>query len=888
MKAASETDDKVPMKAAKPETEDVAVATARVDNLVQAKEAAPTTEQKSWRDGKWRKDGIWLLDTYACQTLFVVCLVLVLFTVDVVAILSLPDSVNDGVNAMLLTIFILYSIEFLINCICKDEYPFGFFFWMDFIGTFSIIADISWLASGWLEFGSNGTTLRASRAARVGSKAGRLTRVLKVVRLMKIVMTKYFNPNQFEKESLASSGGAPSAIGQTLAEAISHQVAALVMITVLVIPLLQVEELDQAPVAYVQMFTDQLELISTGSQEASTLDPMVNGFYDFLDGGSFQPLTLIIGHDPVLVDQKWADEPGRASNKVEYDGDDVYVGDRYYGNVVATFDISSKNEEEAMWAIIFVNFVILELVLFSSLLNGRTNTLVVRPLERIFDLIQLNASHIMGQLDLDLATSELSSMEKAVGKMTNIMSKVGKKGEKKAVADVMNDDNVDDATKAWLLDMDGEVYDNDDEVLHESKGRKSTRKVAVATREHHTRSNGVEIFYSHEEYKGLMKIMAERGENVEDLKDIDISVVQKWEFDVYSLKVNQLYLCVFIMFEDLGLLEAGLIGPDEFWLFLAAVQKNYHENMYHNFHHAIDVTQTLYRMISLLDVRLQFSVTEKMALMVGALAHDMDHPGVTNNFLIASRDELAMTYNDASVLESRHVACLYGLLKQTTDADVFKNIVDDKTWREIRKIIIGCVLHTDMTHHFAMVSQVDLFYELHSEQLARGDPFSSFCKAEDRQFLFNMLLHSSDISNPVKPLNVYEKWADCVLGEFFMQGDLEKSKNMPVSPMMDRNTTNRPMSQINFIEFIVAPLYAPVVKIFPELIALEENLVANRKAFGEQFDAETLEHPLHSGKTETQLAEEKKMVRNRYDRFLDKHKFTHLAMENIDNVAPME
>ena len=49
-----------------------------------------------------------------------------------------------------------------------------------------------------------------------------------------------------------------------------------------------------------------------------------------------------------------------------------------------------------------------------------------------------------------------------------------------------------------------------------------------------------------------------------------------------------------------------------------------------------------------------------------------------------------------------------------------------------------------------------------------------------------------------------------MLQEFFEQGDKERAQGMPVSPMMDRETTSPPLSQINFIEFIVAPLFAEV------------------------------------------------------------------------------
>ena len=43
--------------------------------------------------------------------------------------------------------------------------------------------------------------------------------------------------------------------------------------------------------------------------------------------------------------------------------------------------------------------------------------------------------------------------------------------------------------------------------------------------------------------------------------------------------------------------------------------------------------------------------------------------------------------------------------------------------------------------------------------------------------------------------------------EFLNQGDQEATLGLPISPLMDRRNSSLPLSQINFIEFIVAPLF---------------------------------------------------------------------------------
>ena len=53
-----------------------------------------------------------------------------------------------------------------------------------------------------------------------------------------------------------------------------------------------------------------------------------------------------------------------------------------------------------------------------------------------------------------------------------------------------------------------------------------------------------------------------------------------------------------------------------------------------------------------------------LACYVAAAMHDFEHGGLTNDFLVASADELALRYNDRSPWESHHLAAGFKLLQR--------------------------------------------------------------------------------------------------------------------------------------------------------------------------------------------------------------------------------
>ncbi|KAJ2852549.1 hypothetical protein IWW36_000178 [Coemansia brasiliensis] len=97
-----------------------------------------------------------------------------------------------------------------------------------------------------------------------------------------------------------------------------------------------------------------------------------------------------------------------------------------------------------------------------------------------------------------------------------------------------------------------------------------------------------------------------------------------------------------------------------------------------------------------------------------------------------------------------------------------------------------------------------------------------------RQSLINILMHAVDVFNPVLPWPMCKKWSDLMNMESFHQGDLEKKLSLPLSPNMDRETTDQRQVSLDFGNIIIRPFFTEMVSLFPVddvlLPALEANM----------------------------------------------------------------
>ena len=329
----------------------------------------------------------------------------------------------------------------------------------------------------------------------------------------------------------------------------------------------------------------------------------------------------------------------------------------------------------------------------------------------------------------------------------------------------------------------------------------------------------------------------------EDLLDFESPKFNIFKLEEKVGRDNILPVTTTYVFASLGLFS--IIDYTKFEPFIFRVASGYHrQNPYHTDLHAADMVQSLlvYLLFGNMQKVLEFNDLDLISLFISGAIHDLGHPGYTNNFLINTKNELAIRYNDQSVLENFHVSEGFNIIFKKKDCNIFENMSNDD-YKICRKRIVNCVLATDMTLHnkeFQFLKSKSQTYNIKGGEniekiFESSDPMINF---NLRQEFLSVIIHSADVSNPTKPMDIYKQWAHRCVDEFFKQGDMEKRLGIPVSFNCDRDTVSLPQSQLGFMDAIVSPLFSVVCEFFPGMNFTLDNLKKNREHFKEEREKE--------------------------------------------------
>ena len=531
----------------------------------------------------------------------------------------------------------------------------------------------------------------------------------------------------------------------------------------------------------------------------------------------------------------------------------------------------------------FISFVtqyneeILELnkkhILISSLLNiGKKGEILLKPslcLKKILpnDLKNMdyqkekekkirkkNSINAIGNCLLNLYYREMEKRQNEKEKCGNVEPKVEQKDEEK----VEEKDNFEQNQKIETK----EIKDNNEEQTNKEKiiNAENTEKEHIESKSQNDKNKNIEkITEEKETHNGNDNNNEIKANNTTELEKKDIesnkdtkipirSLIEKFfdylklvtdkDFNIFELKEkvgykNVLPIMCHIIMKTLGLYDPKIISIKKIDSFLYSISDNYKETtLYHNSLHGADVTQSIciYFLNSNAEEILEATVLDLLSMIVSAMGHDLGHPGYNNNFHVNAMTDLALTYNDASCLENYHTSLLFRILKKEENNILEK--LSTQNYKSIRKRMISQILATDMANHGEVVSLIKAKIKASEEEglnrfnLLSGNEKTKF---DEQQILLNYMTHAADLGHNCKKFKISLQWVELLCEEFWMQGDTEKKKGIPVSFLCDRDKIDVPSSQVGFLRGFVVTTFDCLIKMFPSLSYTMDNAKENIK-----------------------------------------------------------
>ncbi len=302
----------------------------------------------------------------------------------------------------------------------------------------------------------------------------------------------------------------------------------------------------------------------------------------------------------------------------------------------------------------------------------------------------------------------------------------------------------------------------------------------------------------------------------------DRYLLKGWEFDILSLELEEVTLFIATLFAQSSLPEIFSISPAVFVNFLYAVQQMMSRQSlarYHNYTHIADVTHASWTILYHrgADPVEQWkcpwtptglSPVGDLSILIASLCHDLDHPGLSNDYHINTGSDLGRFYGDKSPLENHHIAVTWSIIRRP-ECNIFLNFTPEELIKA-KHCMHSAILRTDMTYHGTNQQSIvnlmgSISHPLDAPPASLSTDMLCTCGS--------IILHGADISTAGRPWKVCFHWVELLYLEFNEQAKKEKEASLAVSVMQGSVSVHQP----EFIDFIV-PYFEELDKMIPNVL----------------------------------------------------------------------
>lgn len=212
--------------------------------------------------------------------------------------------------------------------------------------------------------------------------------------------------------------------------------------------------------------------------------------------------------------------------------------------------------------------------------------------------------------------------------------------------------------------------------------------------------------------------------------------------------------------------------------FLRHIQERYDSNMpFHNATHAADVMHTLFMLLRSTSLGNKVSLHNQVGALLAAVMHDVEHVGLTNDYLIKTNHPIAQKYSSRAPMESKHIdLALQAVLDPKFHILSKMSSVHQK---QVLEVIREAISATALIYQPELLTEM---YDTTAEEWKIIQKEESVLPQSLQVRALRITMHVSDISQTMKPFANHQKWVFRLNDEHYYQGELDTREQRGVSP----------------------------------------------------------------------------------------------------------
>jgi len=357
-----------------------------------------------------------------------------------------------------------------------------------------------------------------------------------------------------------------------------------------------------------------------------------------------------------------------------------------------------------------------------------------------------------------------------------------------------------------------------------------------------------------------------RGDDFEGKAAKDDRVYMRWHFYPHAFTVETLCVVVHRIFDRSGVLTGVNAHDGRLIALISRTKELMYAHPFTCFQKSVDSLQAAFMITEQPSVKEHLPAHDRLAIMVAAFVHDVDHPGFTSEYVVAVGHALVGVYGTEGTLKKHQAAVASRLLEQA-DTNVLTRAGADAA-NAIRDRIKELIVSTDPARHDQILKDARAAIEEASDggtrpvviapalgasgkkptmMIATTEPDVPIASVENlvlagkSLIVGQIILKAAVLAFAARPPSVNERWASRMMKESHRQGDYEKKLHgdFGASPYCDRTADRNPArALVHVCGDLAKPVYTMLADVVSETRPLLSLVEHNFERWEHVFDKE--------------------------------------------------